>query len=191
MKVLDLYCGLGGWAKGLIELGFNVTGYDIVDYSEQYPGEFYQADLLNYCAFPMADVVVASPPCTDFSKSSLPSTWKSVQKSPPDIPLALKLFERCFEIISVVKPKYWIIENVRGAQPYVGRAVKHIGSRYFWGWFPDFDVSSKEDVYGKWLLPPSPDRPALRSVIPYSISVAFGNAIKKALTGKGCVIPSL
>ena len=89
MNILDLYCGLGGWAQGFVEQGHNVTGYDIVDFSGKYPGRFVKADLLVFNDFPSADVVVASPPCTDFSKSSFPQTWKSVQRYPPDIPKAL------------------------------------------------------------------------------------------------------
>ena len=40
MNILDLYCGLGGWAKGFLERGHSVTGYDIIDFSERYPGKF-------------------------------------------------------------------------------------------------------------------------------------------------------
>jgi site-specific DNA-cytosine methylase len=82
MNILDLYCGLGGWAIGFLEKGHDVMGYDIVDFSQQYPGKFVHADLLTFNDFPDADVIVASPPCTDFSKSSFPQTWKSVQVSP-------------------------------------------------------------------------------------------------------------
>ena len=44
MNILDLYCGLGGWAVGFLEKGHNVTGYDIMDFSEKYPGKFVKAD---------------------------------------------------------------------------------------------------------------------------------------------------
>ena len=76
MIVLDLYCGLGGWAVGFLEAGHRVIGYDIVDFSKEYPGWFVKADLLDYTNFPCADVIVASPPCTDFSKAAFPQTWR-------------------------------------------------------------------------------------------------------------------
>ena len=181
MKILDLYCGLGGWAKGFVEQGHDVTGYDIIDFSRQYPGKFVLADLLTFNDFPDADVIVASPPCTDFSKSSFPQTWKSVQRYPSDIAGALRLFNRVYEIVEMVRPKYFIIENVRGAQKYVGRATVHIGSRYFWGNFPSFAVGHADDIYGKWKMPPSEDRGALRSVIPLSISRSFCQAVMEVL----------
>ena len=34
MNIIDLYCGLGGWANGLIDSGHNVIGYDIIDFSK-------------------------------------------------------------------------------------------------------------------------------------------------------------
>ena len=183
MNVIDLYCGLGGWAKGFVEKGDNVTGYDIIDFSEKYPGKFVKADLLASSDFPSADIVVASPPCTDFSKSSFPLTWKSVQRYPPDIPKALQLFNRVYEIVEMVKPKYYIIENVRGAEKYVGKARMHIGSRYFWGNFPLFSVGDADDIYGKWKIPPSKERPVLRSVIPLSISRAFAQCVSTESAG--------
>ena len=182
MNVIDLYCGLGGWAKGFLEKGHSVTGYDIIDFSEQYPRKFVKADLLTFSDFPSADIIVASPPCTDFSKASFPQSWKSVQNYPPDIPRALRLFNRVYEIVDMVKPKYYIIENVRGAEKYVGKARMHIGSRYFWGNFPLFSVENTDDVYGKWRMPPSKDRAALRSVIPLSISRAFVESVSVVAT---------
>ena len=61
MKVIDLFCGLGGWAKGFIEKGHEITGYDIIDFSQSYPGKFIKADLLTLNKFPKANVIVASP----------------------------------------------------------------------------------------------------------------------------------
>lgn len=181
MKVIDLYCGLGGWATGLVDYGFNVTGYDIVDFSEYYPGRFIQADILKPVYLPHADVIVASPPCTEFSKASFPPTWKSVVNNPPNIPMAMKLFNRVYEIVSMVKPEYYIIENVRGAEKYVGKAKMHIGSRYFWGNFPEFDVTDKSDIYGKWMVSPGKMRPAIRSKIPESISMSFARKLLEVL----------
>ena len=177
IKVIDLYCGLGGWTTGLIENNIDVTGYDIVDFSDKYPSKFVKADLLTYNNFDNCDIIVASPPCTDFTKSSFPKTWRVVKDYPPDIPSAMKLFNRVYEIVDIVKPVYYLIENVRGAQKYVGKAKFHIGSRYFWGTFPNFTVTNKEDIYGKSYVAPSKDRPAIRAKIPLSISRAFAKTI--------------
>lgn len=177
MKILDLFCGMGGWATGLIDAGHNVTGYDIADFSDVYPGKFIQVDLLNFNDFPQADVIVASPPCTEFSKASFPKTWKSVQRFPPDTNGAIRLFRRAYEIVELARPKYYIIENVRGAQKFMGKAREHKGSRYLWGDYPSFAVEESPALYGKWKMPPNPRRAELRSVIPYPISRAFAEVL--------------
>ena len=176
MKIIDLFCGLGGWADGLIDAGHKVTGYDIVDYSSAYPGKFVQCDLMEYQMFDRADAVVASPPCTDFTKAGLPGSWKPVIKYPPDIQRGLQIFNRTLFLVKLIKPEWFIIENVRAAQKFVGVAREHKGSRYLWGNYPSFNCAS---AYGKYRLPPSHNRAALRSKIPYSISYALGKALSE------------
>jgi hypothetical protein len=84
-------------------------------------------------------------------------------------------------IIEEAKPRYWVIENVRGARPFfepwLGKPRKIVGSRYLWGDFPIFDTPK---VYGKSRLPPSEDRAAKRSEIPKGISLALALAIEQA-----------
>ena len=174
MRVFDLFCGLGGWVQSFPK-SWDITGYDIVDFSREYPGKFVQCDLLNFNDFPdNIDIVVSSPPCTEFSKSSLPKSWACNRNKEPDIENALKLFNRAKQIINQVKPEYWIIENVRGAQKYVGKSNFHIGSRYFWTNIEPFQVNSeKDEIYGKTKMGPQKDRAAIRSVIPASISRGF------------------
>jgi len=181
MRVLDLFCGMGGWAKAFVEKGHDVTGIDIEDYSTIYPGKFIMADLLTIAPEGQFDLIVASPPCTDFSKSSMPKTWIAPSKYPPDIEGGIRLFMRAKELIDILKPEYWVIENVRGAQKFVGKADFHIGSRYFWANvdFKIFWTQGSTDIYGKWKMPPSKDRPAMRSIIPHSISKALEEAVRQ------------
>ncbi|MEM0134394.1 MAG: DNA cytosine methyltransferase [Thermoplasmatales archaeon] len=185
MKIIDLFCGTGGWVSAFPEGEYEIYGYDIEDFSSEYPGNFIQADLMSYDSFPEnVLLVVASPPCTDFSKSSMPPTWKSVVKNPPDVQRGVNLYKRTYEIIDKMKPKYWIVENVWAAQKYVGKADYHIGSRYFWTNIPYFYVGDYSDVHGKTALPPSPMRPVLRSRIPYSISESLYLFLKSIQNGK-------
>lgn len=69
MKLLDLFCGAGGAARGYMNAGFHVTG---VDYHPQprYAGDvFIYADAFEYALEHGGeyDVIHASPPCQKYS----------------------------------------------------------------------------------------------------------------------------
>ena len=76
-RAIDLYCGLGGWTDGLLAAGYDVTGYDIE--AHEYDGERYPARLvlqdvatLDGAQFADAALIVASPPCQEFSYMAMP-----------------------------------------------------------------------------------------------------------------------
>lgn len=69
-RLLDLYCGAGGAAKGYADAGFEIVGVDI-NPQPNYPYTFIQADAVDYLTFAnvaeMYDAVHASPPCQAYS----------------------------------------------------------------------------------------------------------------------------
>lgn len=147
---IDLYCGLGGWAEGFLATGYDVIGFDIErhDYGTGgYPGFLVLQNILTLHGWQfkaIADrlrVIVASPPCTEPSYRAMP--WKRAKAlndaGPPH--LFISLFEACFRIQCEASEACGrhiplIVENVVGAQRWIGRAGWHFGSYYLWGDIP-------------------------------------------------------
>lgn len=139
--VYDCYCGLGGWAEGFLAEDYEVIGYDIEkhDYGTgTYPGTLILCDVRSIHGSQCKDaaVIVASPPCQAYSYRAMP--WKRAKALPlPDN----TLFNECFRIqreASEAAGHYipLIVENVRGAERWVGSAKWHFGSYYLWGDVP-------------------------------------------------------
>ena len=138
---IDLYCGLGGWAEGFLAEGYDVVGFDIErhDYGTGgYPGQLVLQDVttLHGSQFTNAAVIVASPPCQAYSYRAMP--WKRAKALPPP---DNTLFDACFRIQreaceAAGRQIPLIVENVRGAQKWVGRAKWHFGSYFLWGDVP-------------------------------------------------------
>ena len=140
---IDLYCGLGGWAEGFLSEGYRVIGFDVEkhDYGTGgYPGELVLRDVrsIHGSEFVDAAVIVGSSPCQEFSYRAMP--WKRAKALPPPY-LGMELFQAQFRIqreACEAAGRYipLIVENVRGAQKWVGRARWHFGSYFLWGDVP-------------------------------------------------------
>lgn len=138
---IDLFCGLGGWTEGLMAEGWHVIGFDIERHvygEHRYPAQLVLQDVLTLhgSQFREADLIVASPPCQAYSYRAMP--WKRAKALPPP---CNALFEACFRIQreaceAAGRHIPLIVENVRGAQPWVGRARWNYGSFYLWGDVP-------------------------------------------------------
>lgn len=138
---IDLFCGLGGWTDGLLAEGYQVIGFDIErhEYGDhKYPAELVVQDVLTLhgSQFKDAALIVASPPCQAYSYRAMP--WKRAKALPPP---DNSLFEACFRIQreaceAAGRHIPLIVENVRGAQKWVGRARWNYGSFYLWGDVP-------------------------------------------------------
>jgi DNA (cytosine-5)-methyltransferase 1 len=114
-RALDLFCGGGGAAKGLVEAGFEVFGVDAREQPE-YPYEMVVADALDY-PFDGFDFVWASPPCQRFSHATRD---KSRHQDLID-PIRERL---------VASGLPYVIENVVGAKKFLRDPVMLCGAMF-------------------------------------------------------------
>jgi hypothetical protein len=138
---IDLCCGLGGWTEGLLLEGYDVVGFDVTRHVygvHAYPSTLVIQDIrtLHGAQFKDVALIVASPPCQAYSWRSMP--WKAAREAPPP---DNSLFEACFRIrdeASKAAARHIpiVVENVKGAQRWVGRARGRFGSFYLWGDVP-------------------------------------------------------
>ena len=158
MNVLDLYSGSGGFSEAFKQRGHKVIRIDI---DLRFKPDIC-ADISNLPIKGYWDIILASPPCTEFTRDFLP--WFN------DPYPSLDLVRKTKEIINELKPQWWILENVQGSVKWIDPILRHykkrVGSRYLWGDFPIFDC---EHIYGKQKIGVR-DRAARRAITPYPIS---------------------
>jgi len=154
MTIIDLFSGSGS-ATGIWQTaGHEVWRYDIV---AQKPGpETITLDLsdLNQCETIIHHhknveknsilLIWASPPCPEYSTMNRARNelWK--QGIGPD----LTLWKNALYIIQELKPEYFVIENVAGAQRIWGPSRQNFGAYHLWGNFPVFNVPEKIPIKG-------------------------------------------
>jgi DNA (cytosine-5)-methyltransferase 1 len=108
-RLLDLFCGAGGAARGYADAGFEVVGVDIKP-QPRYPFPFVQGDALEYMEWDLGkselgqfDAIHASPPCQAFTKAR-----KLQGNEHPDlVGLTRELL--------IETGLHYVIENVKGA----------------------------------------------------------------------------
>ncbi len=192
MKMLDLFCGLGGASQAMIDH----PDWEVIRIDNN-------PDLLQHLSFickdveevldelnglsmrPHVDLLWASPPCTEFSEGyNSPKCKHRRSNSEEEYQPDMSLVETTLKIIEALKPRYWIIENVKGAvkffEPLLGPPKVIIGPYYLWGNFPLFDAKLQpgyskekdEDRYGRKL------RPNARALVPIEISEACRQSIQ-------------
>lgn len=148
---IDLFCGLGGWTEGLLAEGYDVIGFDIErhEYGDaKYPGLLVIQDVLTLhgSQFKTAALIVASPPCQEYSYMAMPWSLAKAKAADyrsgkRDVTQLTALFDACFRLQKEAcdaagRHIPMVVENVKGAQPWVGRARWAYGSYFLWGDVP-------------------------------------------------------
>lgn len=145
---VDLCAGLGGWSEGLLAEGWDVVGFDVCahQYGEhRYPSQLVLQDIRKLDGRQFrgkVSLIVASPPCQNYSymampwkRSKLMAEWYRDASQPQRLVDLNELFNACVRIgIEADCPT--VIENVRGAQPWIGRSRGSFGSFHLWGDVP-------------------------------------------------------
>ncbi len=128
MKAIDLYAGVGGWT-----LGFSLAGIEIVKSYEwwepaaatHHANTNSSVDLidirnLDFSTLPQdVDVVVGSPPCTQFSYSNRGGSG--------DIADGLKDIVQFLKVVEHTRPKIWAFENVPRVKKVVEQELQEGG----------------------------------------------------------------
>ena len=113
MKVLDLYAGVGGWAVGFELAGFTLSesyewwepAADTHRNNSPSPVRVVDIRTLELSELPKdIDIVIGSPPCTQFSYSN--------RGGAGDIADGLVDIAKFLDVVRYVKPKFWVFENV-------------------------------------------------------------------------------
>lgn len=155
MKMLDVFCGMGGVSDGFALEGFDVTGIDIEDAPVKlgYKHRFIQADIMTLKGedFRGYDVIWGSPPCRDFSQMGI--TNGHLWKRKPDPEFGLLAVNAFLQFVKDAQPKYWIMENIARAKLFIplkpvcitnfNKGKKHA----LWGNFPIFLIPKTNEVF--------------------------------------------
>lgn len=119
MNVLDLFCGAGGLSYGFKQAGFNIIlGIDhdetaLRTFKANHPeseticGDIFKItkkDIIKKIGKQKIDIIIGGPPCQGFSMAG---------KRQPNDPRNL-LIKQYLKIVSKLKPKLFVIENVQG-----------------------------------------------------------------------------
>lgn len=127
--MVELFAGRAVVAGAFAARGWEATAIDLVIPTEIPPGVlFKQTDVLNIIELWKFDFIWASSPCEEFSCFGM----KMFQPNPKYPEMGIRLFNHTRALCEASGAPY-IMENVRPAQEFVGRAVNHCGPFYLWG----------------------------------------------------------
>ena len=204
LKVLDLFSGLGGFSEAFVLNNDHVLRIennpllsevkhtvmmDVRKLRDIIAEGLTEGNLNPYLL--NIDLIVASPPCYDFSLAfSAPqgivsrAGKEAFEAYQPD----MELFEVTLEIIDMLKPRYWIVENVRGSIRHcekIGLIPRQKFQAYvLYGNFPLFKPPKlpTKASKGDKIAHGNPLRANHRALIPLELSESIREAILQQKT---------
>lgn len=148
MRMLDLFCGRWGWSREFAARGWECVGVDLTEPPEIPSGcTFVKVDVLRIRFHPAIgmfyldsknpsesellgrfDFICASSPCENFSLFRM----AHFHPKPPYPTVGLELFNHTRRLCEESGVLY-VMENVAGAEDFLGRAQHRCGPFYLWG----------------------------------------------------------
>lgn len=199
---LDLFSGLGGaseafvqdldnWAVLRIDNNPLLGGvpFTIIDDISNLQPQNYGIRYPSAKGRLKIECIWASPPCREFSGGfNSPKSKASREGRLEDYKPDMSLLHTALDIIEIVKPKYWVIENVVGSiryfEEFLGEPRQIIGPYVLWGNFPTLHVNSSmiaskssKDVHSS-----DPLRANKKAKVDYAISLGLKTAIENQKT---------
>ena len=182
MRMLDLFSGLGGASESFRENGWEVWRGDFNELFYLEDSEYYVPDTVKWDAYTddvpagKIDFLWASPPCYEFS-TAFHSPRSIAQREGREYEPDMTMINRTKEIIDIVKPRFWAVENVVGSSKYIepifGKHRILLDSAMIWGNFPIVGFEEKEKGRKKIVgdkARHSPIRSNIRAKMPYWLS---------------------
>ncbi len=125
LRVLDLFCGAGGFSSGFRATGFDVTGVDVNPvaaevFEQNRIGSAITADLGKSVQNGGYDVIIGGPPCRPWS--SINTTRRAAEHDDFD------LLSRFFLHVKQNRPAAFIFENVPAVRPFAERRAARLKS---------------------------------------------------------------
>jgi hypothetical protein len=122
VRVLDLFCGLGGWSKPFRDRGHEVVGVDLnPDFSPTICADVMDLNPQDLGEF---DLILASPPCEAFSVASIGHHWGGGRKAYKPITdharASVELVRQTIRLICGTEHRWFVIENPRGVLRKLG-----------------------------------------------------------------------
>jgi DNA (cytosine-5)-methyltransferase 1 len=130
LRVIDFFCGAGGFSEGFRQMGFNIIyGYDhwkpaVDTFNHNFNLKCEVKNILDFKSsvteienIPNTEIIIGSPPCVSFSSSN--------KSGKADKSLGLELTETFLRIVAVKKHqqnsvlKAWFMENVVNSKRYL------------------------------------------------------------------------